>query len=192
VNGPLTLTMLQKSVIALVGNHGKRIGSMLDASGTYNTSPVAKAYFVYCNSDLTPDLERLEGWIPYWKYASGSPMDNEIGACGEFRFIRNPDLPSMQNAATSVTASSFGLYSTGGTNPDVYQVLIFAQDAVSQVAVRGLDGGYKPFHVPASKIEKTDPGGQRGLVGVKWSKGAMIENDGWMYRLEVARRLLVD
>lgn len=191
INGTLTLSMLQRASINLMANHAQMNTSVLKASGDYNTAPIERAYLVYINSALSADVRAIEGFIPYQKYASGTPMENELGSVDEYRFIRSPDLPELQDAATSTTAATYNLYSTTGTNPDVYQVLVMAQDAVSQVAVRGLNG-MEPFHLPHSKRDKSDPGGQRGYVGVNWFKAAMIENDGWMTRLEVGRRNLTN
>jgi N4-gp56 family major capsid protein len=191
VNGTLTLNMLRTVAMSLMSNHAKMVTRVLDASGKFNTSPVPKGFLVYIHTDLSSDVRDLEHFIPAEKYASGTPMDNELGACEEFRFIRSPDLVPVLDAATSVTASTYDLYSTAGTNPDVHQVIVMAADAHSQVAVRGLKG-MEPFHIPHTKRDKSDPGAQRGYVGANWWKGAMIENDGWMAVLEVGRTNLTN
>jgi len=191
VNGPITLNLLREVARVLMANHGKMVNRVLDASGKFNTSPIAPGFDVYISTDLSSDVRDLEHFTPAEKYASGSPRDNELGACEEFRFMRSPDLVPIFDAATSVTASTYDLYSTGGTNPDVYQVIVMAKDAHSQVAVRGLRG-MEPFHIPHTKRDKSDPGGQRGYVGANWWKGGMIENDGWMAVLEVGRTNLTN
>jgi N4-gp56 family major capsid protein len=191
VNGPITLNLLREIGRTIMANHGKMITRVLDASGKFNTSPIARGFRVYISTDLSSDVRDLENFVPTEKYASGTPEDNELGACEEYRFFRSPDLVPILDAATSVTASTYDLYSTAGTNPDVYQVIVMAADAFSQVAVRGLKG-MEPFHIPHTKRDKSDPGGQRGYVGANWWKGAYIENDGWMAVLEVGRTNLTN
>lgn len=191
VNGKITLNMLREIARGLMANHAKMVTRMLSASGLYNTEAVSAGFLVYCHTDLESDIRDLEGFKPIELYASGTPMENEIGKCERFRFITSPDLPSVLDGATSVTASTYDLYSTAGTNPDVYQFIVLAQDAFSQVAVRGLTG-MEPTHIPHNKKDKADPHGQRGYVGAIWWKQAMIENDGWLAVGEVGRTNLTN
>ena len=191
VNGTITLNMLREIARGLMANHARPVTRTLDASGLYNTTPVPRGFRVYINTDLSSDVRELENFVPYEKYASGTPSDNELGACEEFRFFRSPDLPALLDAATSTTASTYDLYSTAGTNPDVYQFVVLAADAFSQVAVRGLTG-HEPVHHPTGKKDKADVFGQRGYVGSIWWKAAMIENDGWMAVGNVGRTNLTN
>lgn len=191
VNGTVTYNLLSEISRVIQANHGKMVTRVLSASGMYNTEAVAAGFLVYCSTDLEHDIRALDNFIPAEKYASGTPMENELGKCGRFRFITSPDLPSVLDAATSVTASTFKLYSTAGTNPDVYQMIVVAQDFFSQVSVRGLSG-MEPTHIPHSKKDKSDPFGQRGYVGAMWWKQAFIENDGWGAAVEVGRTNLTN
>jgi len=177
VNGGLTLGLIRKIVKNLQGNHGKYVSSVLKASADYGTDAVAQGFFVYCHTDLEPDIRDLPGFTPTEKYASGTPMPNEVGKCERFRFITHPDLPSFQDAGAAVGA--LNLYSTTGVNIDVYPMIICAQDAWSQIAVRGKDS-LAPTYLPPGQISKSDPFGQRGYAGTIWWKAVMIENNGWM------------
>lgn len=177
VNGGFTLGMVRKVVKNLQANHAEPINKMLKASGDYATDPVAEGYTVYCHTDLEPDIRDIPNFIPVEKYASGTPMPNEIGKVERFRFITSPDLPSLQDAGAVIGAT--GLYSTTGTNIDVYPFIVAAQDAWSQVAVRGKDS-LNPTYIPPGEKSKSDPHGQRGYAGTIWWKSVMIENNGWM------------
>lgn len=179
VNSKLTLNLIRKIAKSLQANHGKTVTSVLKASGDFGTDAVAAGYLVYCHTDLEPDIRDLPGFVPAEKYATGTPMPNEIGKVERFRFITSPDLPSLQDAATSVTASTYGLQSTTGTNPDVYQFIVAAQDAWSQISVRGLDA-LDPTFLPPGQKSKSDPHGQRGYAGTIWWKAVMVENTGWL------------
>ncbi|MEK9796295.1 MAG: N4-gp56 family major capsid protein [Alphaproteobacteria bacterium] len=177
VNGALTLGMVRKIARNLQANHGKPVNSVLSASGNYGTDAVAEGYTVYCHTDMEPDIRDLPGFVPAEKYASGKPMPNEIGKCERFRFITSPDLPSIQDAGAAV--GSTGLQSTTGTNIDVYQFIVTAKDAWSQIAVRGKES-LDPTYLPPGQKTKSDPLGQRGYAGTIWWKAVMLENQGWL------------
>ena len=179
VNGKLTLNLIRKIVKSLQANHGKSVTRVLSASNQYGTDAVSSGFIVYCHTDLEPDIRDLPGFTPVEKYASGTPMPNEVGKCERFRFVTSPDLPSYQNAASSITAATYGLYSTGNTYPDVYPLIISAEDAWSQVAVRGKES-LDPTFLPPGQKSKSDPFGQRGYAGTIWWKAAMVENSGWL------------
>ena len=177
VNGRLTLNLVRKVVKALQANHGKNVTSVLGASNQYGTDAVAPGFIVYCHTDMEPDIRDLPGFVPAEKYATGSPMPNEVGKCERFRFVTSPDLPSYQDAGAAV--GSLGLYSTTGTSIDVYPLIIAAADAWSQVAVRGKES-LDPTFLPPGQKSKSDPHGQRGYAGTIWWKAAMIENASWI------------
>lgn len=177
VNGGLTLGMLRKIAKNLQANHGEPVNSMLKSGPNFGTDGVAEGYCVYINTDAEPDIRDLPNFTPAEKYASGTPMPNEIGKCERFRFITHPDLPSFQDAGAAV--GSTGLSSTTGTSIDVYPFLVCAKNAWSQIAVRGTSS-LDPTFLPPGEKSKSDPLGQRGYAGTSWWKAVMIENNGWM------------
>jgi N4-gp56 family major capsid protein len=177
VNGKLTLPLIRKIVKALQANHGKSVTRVLSASNNYGTDAVSVGFIVYCHTDLEPDIRDLPGFVPVEKYASGTPMANEVGKCERFRFVTSPDLPSYQNAGAAIGTT--GLYSTTGTSLDVYPLIIAAEDAWSQVAVRGKES-LDPTFLPPGQKSKSDPFGQRGYAGTIWWKAALVENSGWL------------
>lgn len=188
VNGGLTLGLVRKIAKNLQANHGKPVNKMLSASGNFGTDAVAEGYTVYCHTDLEPDIRDIPGFIPAEKYASGTPMPNEIGKVERFRFITSPDLPSVQDGGAAV--GSTGLYSTTGTSIDVYPFIVTAQDAWSQIALRGKES-MDPTFIPPGDKTKSDPFGQRGYAGTIWYKAVMIENAGWMAVGNVGSKTLV-
>lgn len=187
VNGGLTIGLLRKITIALAANHGKMVNRMLAPSNNFGTAPVPAGWKVYCHTDLEPDIRDLPNFTPKERYGSGSAEENELGACERFRFILHPDLPAYQDAGAAVGTT--GLYSTTGTSIDVYPVIVLAQDAFSQVAVRGKDS-LDPTYLPPGQKSKSDPHGQRGYAGTMWWKAVMIENNGWMAVANVGRKAL--
>ena len=177
VNGGLTIGLLRKIAKNLQANHGRPVNKVLKASGMFGTDAVAEGFTVYCHTDLEPDIRDLPNFTPAEKYASGTPMPNEIGKCERFRFITAPDLPAIQDGGAAIGATN--LYSTTGTSIDVYQFIVTAADAWSQIAVRGLDS-LDPTYMPPQQKSKSDPFGQRGYAGTIWWKAVMIENNGWL------------
>lgn len=180
VNGPITIGMIRKMVRGMNANHGKPVTNVLRASGNYATDPVAAGYFVYGHTDLASDIRDLPNFTPAEKYASGTPVPYEIGKCEEFRFVLSPDFPSLQDAGAAIAnwVGSGSGYSTTGSNLDVYQFVVLAKDAFSQIAVRGAKAMDVVFLPPGQK-DKADPLGQRGYAGAIWWKAVMLENSGW-------------
>jgi N4-gp56 family major capsid protein len=74
--------------------------------------------------------------------------------------------------------------STSGTSADVYPILIFGQDCFGQVPLKGASA-MTPI-VVNPKPANGDPLGQRGTVGFKFATAALILNELWLARLEVA------
>lgn len=177
VNGSITLGLLRKIAKNLQANHAKPVNSMLKASGLYGTDAVSEGFSVYIHTDAEPDIRDLPGFTPTERYASGKPMEYEIGKCERFRFFTSPDLPSFQDAGAAIGAT--GCSSTSGTLIDVYPFVVVAQDAWSQIAVRGMDALDPTYLAPGQKT-KSDPHGQRGYAGTIWWKSGLVENNGWM------------
>lgn len=177
VNGRMTLPMIRKIVKNLQANSAEETHSMLAASPKFDTSAVSSGYGVFCHTDYEPDIRDLPGFTPIEKYASGTPLPYEVGKVERFRFFTSPNFPSIQDAGAAIGV--LGLQSTSGTLIDVYPFVVLAENAFSQIAVRGLNS-MKPSHIPPSKIDKADLLGQRGYVSASWWKAVLIENNGWM------------
>lgn len=187
VNGKLTLNLIRKIVQSLQAQHGKMVTKVLGASGNFNTDAVSAGFIVYCHTDLEPDIRDLPGFVPVEKYATGTPMANEVGKVERFRFVTSPEFISYQDGGAAI--GSTGCYSTTGTSIDVYPVIVAAADAWSQVAVRGKDSLDVTFQ-PTGQKSKADPFGQRGYAGAIWYKAAMVENNGWLAVANVGRTAL--
>jgi N4-gp56 family major capsid protein len=187
VNGGPTLGLVRKIVKNLQANHAKVVNKMLGPGPNYGTQPVSEGYLVFVHTDLEPDVRDLPGYVPTELYANGKPMPGEIGKVERFRFIGHPDLPALQDAGAAIGATN--LYSTTGTSIDVYTMIVVAENAWSQVAVRGKDS-LKPTYLPPGAPSKSDVFGQRGYAGTIWYKAVMIENHGWMAVAYVGSKIL--
>ena len=182
VAAKLTLTMLRKASRNIQANHAKRITSILAPTPNISSKYVEAAYLVFGNTDVEQDVRDIVGFTPVAAYGSRKPIhDQEIGSVENFRFITSPELNPYTNAGVAVGAT--GLYSTGGSNVDVYPVIVCGEDAWGQVALRGGDS-LDPTWIPLGEKTKSDPLGQRGFVGAKFYMNCTVLNDGWMAIIE--------
>lgn len=177
VNGTLTLGLIRRIVASLQLNHAKPVNAMLSASEKFGTAPVEVGYSVYIHTNAEPAIRDIPGFLSVSEYASGKPMEYEIGSVERFRFFTSPELPAFQNAGVAFGVT--GLQSTSGSLIDVYPFVVVAQDAWSQIAVRGFSALDPTYLAPGQK-SKSDPHGQRGYAGTIWKKAGLVENPGWM------------
>lgn len=192
VNGKLTLKLLRKITKALDLQHTDKVTEVLAASPKYGTSAVEAGYFVFIHTDLKPDVRDIPGFVPVAKYGSMKPVSPyEVGTVEEFRIIASPELVSVIDAATSVTAATYGLISTGGSNPDVYQVVVAGRDAWGDVALRGTKA-LDVHDLKPGQIDKNDPTGQRGYIGASCYYNAVLLNQLHMALVEVGAAVLTD
>ena len=166
----------------LMANGGKPKTSILSPGPAYDTSAVAPAYFVFVHTDARHDVRQLQDFVPVEKYASRKPVSpDEFGACGDFRFISSKELAAYADSGAAVGAT--GLYSTTGSNIDVYPFVVVAEDAMFDLA---LNTNFDVTHIPAKQKTKEDPFGQRGYVGAIFWSAAKVVNGGWCGVIEAA------
>ena len=173
---------LQRKVTRfLQAQKAKKITKRVAASPNFGTSPVAPAYIGICHTDLDSDIRDMEGFVPVEKYGSGvSPFEGEIGKCESVRYICSPVYVGMADAGAESTDS----LSMSGTKADVYPIMFFGADSYALVPFKGKNA-VTPM-VVNPKPANGDPLGQRGSVAWKTRTAAVILNDLWMARVEVA------
>lgn len=182
VDEVLTLKSLRRMARILKLNHAQKKRRILAPSQDYDTSAIEAAYIVFCSTDAEPDIRDLAGFTPVAKYANRNPIsEQEIGSVEEFRFLTSPELTAYADAGATV--GSLDLYSTSGTSADVYPFMVMGEDAVYDVALRGLNS-FDFIHIPHDKEDKSDPLKQRGYVGAKFWCAVVIVNGGWMGVIE--------
>jgi N4-gp56 family major capsid protein len=189
VSGKLNDVVCSRIVRSLQKNHGKLITKVLNSTGNWGTRQVEPSYVAFAHTDLEQDIRDLPGFTVTALYGQRQLInDREIGTWRNIRFVLSPELSSYPNAASSITASTYDLYTTGGTNPDVYPVVFVAEEAFIQVALRGQES-VEAIYLD-TKPTKADPIGQRGYVGAKFWHGCGIANPGWLAVAEVAANAL--
>lgn len=181
VNTKISLNKQRAVTRALKAQKAQKITRILSPSNNYATQAVEAAYVAVGHTDLEADIRDLVGFVPVAKYGTRSPISEyEIGSVEDVRYILTPDLEPWTNAG-GTKGSMVG----AGSNADVYPIMFFGQDSWGVVALRG-QGAVEPSIIPVSQKTKEDPLGQRGLVGWKSWHTAVILNEVWMCRLEVA------
>ena len=196
VGAVISLGKLRQCARNIENAHGDKVTSKLASGPNFGVSPIEGGYLVFIHTDLEADVRNLPGFVPRVKYASGSSVhEREIGAVENFRFITSPYFrPWLQagTAATTVigTVLTNGVASTATTDDiDVYPVLVVADNAWGQVALKG-QGAVSPTYLPARQKSHANPLGRFGFVGATFVKTAVRLNEQWMVRLEVAASAL--
>ncbi len=182
VDETISLNLLRKVSRTLLANHAEPITQILSAGPNFATAPVQAAVLVFCHTDMEHDILQLPDFTKVQNYAQRKPVhEMEIGSCDRYRFIISPELAGVANAGAAV--GSTGLYSTGGSNIDVYPVIVTGEGAWGDIALRGMDSFDMTDLKPGQK-DKSDPHGQRGYVGAKFYSTAKCLNDGHMAVIE--------
>jgi N4-gp56 family major capsid protein len=186
VNTPVSLSKIRAATATLKRNKGKQITKTLDSSVNFATRAIEPGYVAVCHTDLDADIRSLPGFVPVAQYGTRKTVsDQEIGTVETVRFITSPDLDPFLDAGAAKSGSGTEMISTTGTSADVYPILVLAQDAFATVALRGA-GAVDVSIIPVNQRDKNDPLGQRGYAGWKAYFAALILNQSWMVRLEVA------
>lgn len=178
----ITLNLLRKVKKSLNANHAMTVTEILAPSPNFATRAVEEAFLVFAHTDCDSDIRDLNGFTPCAEYGNRKPIhEAEIGSVENYRFILSPELAPIQDAGAAV--GSTGLYSTSGSNIDIYPVIVTGEDAWGQVALRGKDSIDVTYIKPDEK-DKNDPLGQRGYIGAKTYFAASMLNNGWAASVE--------
>lgn len=183
VDEVISLNLLRKTSRSLLGNEGSAITEILSAGPNFNTTSVEAGFIVFAHTDCENDIRELPGFVECASYGSRNMLHEcELGSTDRYRFIVSAQLNPILAAGAAI--GSTGLVSVGAANVDVYPMIVVADDAWGNVALRGLSS-FGVTHIPASKKDKSDPHGQRGYIGAIFWAASFIQNDGWMAVIEV-------
>lgn len=180
VNTPVDLTLQRKITRALKRQNARKITHVLRSTPAYGTQPVAPAYVAVCHPDLENDIRAMDGFVAVESYGQMTPYESEIGKVEDVRYVTSTVFEPWADDG----GAKGSMLSTTGTNADVYPILYLARDAYGTVALKGANA-ITPM-VVNPKPSDSDPLAQRGHVGWKAMQTAVILNDAWMVRAEVA------
>ena len=182
VDETITINLLRKVTRDLLNNHAKQITQVLSPSPNFATTSVEAGWLVFCSTDMESVIRDLPGFKHIADYGQRKVInENEIGSVERYRFILSPELAGYADSGAAIGTT--GLYSTTGTLIDVYPVLVAAEDAWGQVALRGVNS-MDPTWIPPKTKDKNDPLGQRGYIGASFYHTAVMLNQGWFAVIE--------
>ena len=195
VNSEVTRSKLSMVRSALNAQKAMPVTRMLKPGTGVDTMPIGASYIAFCHTDVLPSLEAIpnennsKGFVPIQHYGTFERVSKyERGSALEIRFLMSPDLEPIKGAGAPV-----GNTGMKGTTPagqtaarcDIYPIVIFGMEAYGGVKIRGKNR-LKHYAHPAEKATKSDPLGQKAIVGWKADYVTGICNQLWIYRLEVA------
>ena len=187
VNTAVTLNKLRQAARQLESAHAQLVTEKLASSVNFNTTAIEPGYLVFIHTDMEADFRNLANFVPVARYGQQKPVhEREIGTVERFRIVTSPYFKPFLSAGGSITAGTFlSNGGTSGTTADVYPVMVVAQEAWGQVALKGM-GAIQPIYLPAKQITHANPMGQFGYVGANFYKNAVRLNENWMVRIECA------
>jgi len=180
VDAAISTAFQRRVTRALKRQNARVITSRVSASPNYATEPVAPSFIGMCHPDVENDIRDMDGFVPVEKYGTVSPYPNEIGKVEDCRYLTTTIMEPWLAAGAAVGATGM----IGVTNIDVYPVLYVGRDAYGIVPFKG-DKAVTPMIVNP-KPSDSDPMAQRGHAAWKAMHTAVILNDLWMVRGEVA------
>lgn len=180
VNTPVSRDLLRRATRGLKAQNAPKITRVAKSTTNYGTEAVDCGYVAFVHTDVENDLFDIPGFKKVEDYGSATPFMGEIGAHENIRFISSTIFAPWADAG----GAAGSMISTTGTSADVYPILIMGMHACATVPLKG-KAALTPIVVNPKGAE-TDPLAQRGSVGWKTFQTAVIQNDMWMTRLEVA------
>jgi len=186
VNSSVSAGDLRRVVRFFHRMKARPISKIVKASAMVSTEPVAPAFFALCHTDLESDIRDTAGFIPVEQYSnSDKGLPGEVGKVEKIRFIATPLFePWMAAGASGTTYLSNGEIPSAAAAADVYPIIIVSMNSYGIVPLQG-EGAVTPTVINPTPT-KSDPLGQRGSVGWKTWQTAVILNQSWLARYEVA------
>lgn len=180
VNTALSLTLQRQITSSILRQNGKMITSVIASTPNFRTEPVEAAIFALCHPDLETDVRSMQGYINPKQYGQATAYENEIGAVERVRYLTT----TIMTPWADIGGAKGAMRSTSGTLADVYPVFYFAKNAYGIVPLKG-KSSITPM-VVSPKAVAGDPLAQRGTVGWKAWQSAVILQDAFFIRAEVA------
>lgn len=161
----LTRSDVDDVVRSLLGNNAYTILDNIEGEDKFGTAPVRDAYFALCHTDLTKDMDSVDGFIQKNQYPS--PMNalrSEWGAIGNLRFLVSSIGSITQNA------SNLG--------NDVYNIFCVGMEAYACIEQDGYSAQF--IYLPPVY---SGPLALNASVGYKFAEVPRILNDLWILNL---------
>jgi len=161
----ITRSDINDVVRALLGSDAYTVLDNIEGEDKLGTAPVRDAYFALAHTDLTRELDAVDGFIQKNQYPS--PMNalrSEWGAAGNLRFL-------VSSVGSKSEVASF-------KNADVYNIFCVGMEAYATVEQDGASAAfiYRPPIYDG-------PLALNASVGYKFAQVPRITNDLWVLNL---------
>lgn len=184
VNTPISLDLQRRIVRKLKNQKARYINSIVRSTPSFNTENVAPGFVAVCHPDCESDIRDMKHFQDVKDYGSVPAMENEIGAVECVRYLFTTLMESWADAGGDKGTSGTEMVSKSGTKADVYPILFIAKDAYGLIPFKGASAVTPIILNPTPSA--SDPLGQRGHIAWKSMQTALILNQAWMVRAEVA------
>ena len=181
VNDPVSIEAQRTCTRFLKAQRGRKMTSKMSSSVQYGTEAMDAAFIAVGHTDLESDIRDMPGFTPTEKYGSMKALPYECGKVEDVRYVLTPLLDPFKDAGSGTLN---GMVSSGGSNVDVYPIVVIAKESYGLVPLRGA-GAIQPTVLNPGTPSKSDPLGQRGYVGWKTWFVCVVLNQAWMVRMEV-------
>lgn len=185
VNTTLTLNLQRKVTRAFKRQNAKHITKKLSSSVKMDTVNVKPSFIGVVHPDAESVIRGMAGFKDVVDYGSMEPYMTEIGAVEDVRYITSTIIAPWTDGGGAKAGSGTVMISTTGTSADVYPVLYLAMDCFGVTPLKGVNG-MQPFVKNPGESREGDQLGQRGWIGWKTYFAAVILNQLWMAKLEMA------
>jgi N4-gp56 family major capsid protein len=179
VNTAISVNKVRLAVRTLLAARAKKITSILAPSPNISTRAVEAAFVAFCHTDLMSDIRNLAGFQKAAEYGQRQLLcPEEFGTLEDVRFIASPLLSPVANGGSATLNGMLG-----GTNVNIYQIVIVAKEAFGLTPLKGANA-ITPMVLNPGEPRGGDPLGQKGTVGWKTYFNAVRLNETWMTRIE--------
>lgn len=184
VNTPISLGLQRRIVRKLKNQKASYINKIVRSTPNYGTENVAPGFVAVCHPDCESDIRDMVHFQDVKDYGSVSAWENEIGAVEQVRYLFTTLMEAFPDAGGTNGTGAAEMVSTTGTKCDVYPILYIAKNAYGLIPFKNASAVTPVIHNPTPS--DSDPLGQRGHVAWKSMQAAVILNQAWMVRAEVA------
>ena len=161
----LTRSDVDDVVKTLLGNNAYTILDNIRAEDRFGSAPVRDAYFALCHTDLTKDMDSVDGFIQKNQYpAPMNALESEWGAIGNLRFL--------VSSIGSITPNASNL----GAN--VYNIFCCGMEAYACIEQDGYSASF--IYLPP---QFSGPLAMNASAGYKFAEVPRILNDLWVLNL---------
>lgn len=156
----------------LLGNDARTMLETIDAEDKFGTAPTRDAFIALCSTDITPDLQNVNGVLLKNAYPDQSGLrPEEYCSVSRFRFFVSSKGIKVPGAAL-----------VGGAT--VYRIPMYGVEAAAKVEQNNYTAnvGYRPPWVVSSVA-------QNSQLYAKFAIARAITNQNWISGLNVTARL---